>query len=56
MQEVRFLYQDIKLFPDRNGVKIINDRLFEDTSDLVLEYRLTYEGQQLYQAQKQEDV
>lgn len=56
MQEVRFLYQDIKLIPDRNGVKIINDRLFKDTSDLVLEYRLTFEGQKLYQAQKHVNI
>ena len=56
MQEVRFLYQDIKLIPDRNGVKIINDQLFEDTSDLVLEYRLMFEGKQLFHAQKQVNI
>jgi len=56
MQEVRYLYQDIKLIPDRYGVKIINDQLFKDTSDLILEYRLTHEGKQLYQAQKQVNI
>ncbi|WP_313892311.1 glycoside hydrolase family 2 TIM barrel-domain containing protein [Psychrobacillus sp.] len=56
MQEVRFLYQNIKLIPDRNGVEIINDQLFKDTSDLVLEYRLLFEGEQLFRAQKQVNI
>ncbi|SUI99614.1 Beta-galactosidase [Sporosarcina pasteurii] len=48
MQDIRFLYQDIKLYPDRNGVKIMNDRLFEGTDDVVLEYRLLSEGEPVY--------
>lgn len=52
MQEIRYLYQSIELVPDRNGVKIVNDQLFKDTSDLVLDYRLTHEGKEIYKAQQ----
>lgn len=33
-QEVKFLYQDLRLIPDACGVEIENRRLFTDTSDL----------------------
>lgn len=45
MQEVRFLYQNIKLQPDRNGVKIMNQNLFTNTSHFVLEYGVLLEGE-----------
>ena len=48
MQEVKYLYQNLKLTPDRNGVTIKNDNLFTDTSDYVLEYILFFEGKELY--------
>ncbi|MFC0300544.1 glycoside hydrolase family 2 TIM barrel-domain containing protein [Virgibacillus soli] len=51
-QEIRFLYQDIKLEPNRNGVKIINQRLFTDTSDLILKYCLLYEGEEVFSSEK----
>lgn len=37
MQEVKFLYSNVKLYPDKNGVKIKNDNLFIniDKYDLV---------------------
>lgn len=56
MQEVRFLYQDIKLKPDRNGVKVINNQLFADTSHLILEYRISHDGEEIYRVQKQVNV
>lgn len=34
--EVKFVYQQVKLFPDVKGVKVINKRLFESTADLIL--------------------
>lgn len=52
MQEVSFLYQDFKLEPDRHGVKINNNRLFTDTSDLVLEYQISFEGEEVFCSQK----
>ncbi|MCH1625038.1 glycoside hydrolase family 2 TIM barrel-domain containing protein [Ferdinandcohnia quinoae] len=48
MQEVKFLYQDIKLIPDRNGVTIRNEGLFSNTADYDLEYKLFHEGKELY--------
>jgi beta-galactosidase len=47
MQEVKFLYQNIKLFPDREGVKIVNGNLFADTSALELVYSLEREGHEV---------
>jgi beta-galactosidase len=48
MQEVKYLYQNIKLVPDRSGVTIDNDGLFTDTSSYDLEYILFLEGKELY--------
>ncbi|CAH1214473.1 glycoside hydrolase family 2 TIM barrel-domain containing protein [Paenibacillus sp. JJ-223] len=44
MQEVKFLYQNIKLFPDRGGVRIVNGNLFANTSQYALTYSLEREG------------
>ncbi|MBD2871604.1 glycoside hydrolase family 2 TIM barrel-domain containing protein [Paenibacillus arenilitoris] len=44
MQEVKFLYQNIKLITDRNGITVRNENLFADTSGLVLEYTLYRDG------------
>nr|WP_245629947.1 glycoside hydrolase family 2 TIM barrel-domain containing protein [Domibacillus robiginosus] len=44
MQEVKFLYQNIKLLPEKNEVKIQNQQLFLDTSGLELQYVLYHEG------------
>lgn len=44
MQEVKFLYQNIKLFPDRGGVRIVNGNLFANTSQYALTYSLEHEG------------
>ncbi|MEH7073096.1 glycoside hydrolase family 2 TIM barrel-domain containing protein [Neobacillus drentensis] len=48
MQEVKFLYQNFKLIPDRTGVTVKNESLFSSTADYVLEYSLSFEGQELY--------
>ncbi|MFX3635336.1 MAG: glycoside hydrolase family 2 TIM barrel-domain containing protein [Candidatus Pristimantibacillus sp.] len=47
MQEVKFLYQNIKLAVDRGGVKVINENLFEGTDAYNLEYVLRYEGEEI---------
>ncbi|MEH7375876.1 glycoside hydrolase family 2 TIM barrel-domain containing protein [Neobacillus drentensis] len=51
MQEVKYLYQNIKLSPDHTGVIIQNESLFVDTSDYDLEYTLYLEGKELYRNQ-----
>jgi len=47
-QEVKKLYQNLKLIADKNGVKVKNENLFIDTSDYVLEYSLDYNGKEIY--------
>ncbi|MBU3112914.1 glycoside hydrolase family 2 TIM barrel-domain containing protein [Clostridium lacusfryxellense] len=47
-QEVKKLYQNIKLITDRNGVKVKNENLFVDTSDYILEYSLDFNGKEIY--------
>lgn len=44
MQEVKFLYQNLKLTPDRSGVTIRNENLFEGTGDYELVYSLLHEA------------
>ncbi|WP_374717575.1 glycoside hydrolase family 2 TIM barrel-domain containing protein [Neobacillus sp.] len=48
MQEVKFLYQNFKLFPDQLGVTIKNESLFTNTADYECEYVLFHEGKELY--------
>lgn len=48
MQEVKYLYQNIKLTPDQDGVTIKNESLFSDTGDCDLEVILFREGKKLY--------
>jgi beta-galactosidase len=47
MQEVKFLYQNIKLEPTRSHIKVINENLFVNTDQYVLEYRLYHEGTEI---------
>ncbi|MEH7306785.1 glycoside hydrolase family 2 TIM barrel-domain containing protein [Neobacillus drentensis] len=56
MQEVKYLYQNLKLVPDRSGVTIQNESLFADTSDYDLEYILYLEGKELYRDQLEVNV
>ncbi|MFS0862670.1 glycoside hydrolase family 2 TIM barrel-domain containing protein [Fredinandcohnia sp. 179-A 10B2 NHS] len=53
MQEVKYLYQNLKLTPDQKGVLIVNDNLFIDTDDYTFEYALFHEGHEVYRASKQ---
>ncbi len=48
-QEVKYLYQDIRLIPDSKGVSIENRRLFTDTSDLEFVYTVLKDGEPVYQ-------
>lgn len=53
LQEVKFLYQNFKLVPDTKGVTIVNESLFEDTANYVLEYALFHEGKEIDRNQTQ---
>ncbi len=50
-QEVKYLYQDLRLVPDEKGVKIENRRLFENTSDCEFIYTVLRNGEPVYQKQ-----
>lgn len=43
-QEVKYLYQNIKLFPDKNGVTIKNNNLFINADKFDLYYKVEKEG------------
>ena len=44
MQEVKFLYQNVKLLPDRRGVRVVNQNLFVSTAAYQLRWSLLWEG------------
>ncbi|MBO1514041.1 glycoside hydrolase family 2 TIM barrel-domain containing protein [Metabacillus bambusae] len=56
MQEVKYLYQNIKLEADETGVTIKNKNLFKDTSDYELRYTLFLEGEEVYEKTLQVNV
>ncbi|MFB5678028.1 glycoside hydrolase family 2 TIM barrel-domain containing protein [Paenibacillus terreus] len=56
MQEVKFLYQNIKLFPDRSGVTVKNENLFTGTEAYDLVYSLLHEGREVYRGVVQPEV
>jgi beta-galactosidase len=56
LQEVKYLYQNVKLVPDKEGVSILNESLFTDTADFDLEYILYHEGREVYRTELQVSV
>lgn len=56
MQEVKYLYQNVKLLPSETGITIINDNLFADTSAYVLQINLLREGHEVYTARQELNV
>jgi beta-galactosidase len=56
MQEVKFLYQNIKLIPDRTGVKVINENLFSGTDAYDLVVKLLHEGREIFKKSLKADV
>jgi beta-galactosidase len=56
MQEVKFLYQNLKLTVDRDGVTVRNENLFADTSELDLVFVLSADGRELARRVAQVDV
>lgn len=50
-QEVKYLYQDLRLLPDEKGVKIENRRLFENTSGCEFIYTVLRNGEPVFQKQ-----
>ncbi|SDZ45407.1 beta-galactosidase [Evansella caseinilytica] len=53
MQEVKFLYQNVKLEVDEHGVTIVNNNLFVNTGDYALEYDLLFHGVVCYRSGQQ---
>ncbi|MCI9370435.1 MAG: DUF4981 domain-containing protein [Lachnospiraceae bacterium] len=51
--EVKFVYQQIKLEPDFQGVRIRNKRLFEDTKDLLLKIEVLKNGKVIKTLEKE---
>lgn len=43
--EVKFVYQQVKIQPDFQGIKLINKRLFENTGDLLLKVDVLRNGE-----------
>lgn len=56
MQEVKFLYQNLKLTVDRDGVTVRNENLFADTSELELAFVLSADGKELARRVEQVNV
>jgi len=48
MQEVKFLYQNVKIHPDRTGFLVVNDNLFTDTGGHVFEVVLRRDGEEIW--------
>ncbi|MGC6175626.1 glycoside hydrolase family 2 TIM barrel-domain containing protein [Lacrimispora sp. 38-1] len=48
-QEVKYLYQNLRLTPDENGVSIENRRLFVNTSDYEFVYTVLKNGDPIFQ-------
>lgn len=48
VQEVKCLYQSVKLIPDENGVLLKNRNLFASTCDYCLEYSLLCNGETVF--------
>ncbi|MCD1261771.1 DUF4981 domain-containing protein [Paenibacillus athensensis] len=47
LQEVKFVYQNFRLEPQQDSIRIVNDSLFTNGDGLLLEYRLLRDGREL---------
>ena len=56
MQEVKYLYQNFKLYPTENTVRIKNNSLFTSTSDFKLQWTLKKEGYPLLTGVEESNV
>lgn len=56
LQEVKFLYQNLKLQPERGGIRISNENLFAGTEGLELRYCLLHEGTEISAGQLEVQV
>lgn len=48
VQEVKAVYQSVRLYPERDGVTVKNDNLFVSTGDQELYVTLRYEGKPIW--------
>lgn len=44
MQEVKYLYQGVKILPERGGVRLVNRNLFAGVEEYALKYELLKDG------------
>ena len=56
MQEVKFIYQQLNLYPDFGGVRIKNRRLFKGTDDVSLKVQLLRDGQVCFETVLDVDI
>jgi beta-galactosidase len=56
MAEVKYLYQPVKILPERGGVRLINRNLFEDTSAYELCYALFKDGREIASGEAAQNV
>lgn len=54
--EVKALYQNLTLVPDRESIRIHNRNLFADTSEYVFLYQILLDGEVIYKASFSPDV
>ena len=47
MQEVKYLYQGVKILPEKGGVKLVNRNLFAGTDGYTLKYELLKDGRRI---------
>ncbi len=47
MQEVKYLYQPVKILPEAGGVRLVNRNLFTGTEEYVLRYSLLKDGKEI---------
>lgn len=56
LQEVKYLYQNIDIYPDVNEILLVNNNLFLDTSCFILFYKVLCEGECIYSHQVKPNV
>lgn len=54
--EVKALYSNVLLYPDENGVRIVNENLFMSTADYEFVYEVLYNGESIYKDSFRADV
>ncbi|MGL6113637.1 MAG: glycoside hydrolase family 2 TIM barrel-domain containing protein [Cetobacterium sp.] len=56
VQEIKYLFSDFKLYPDKNGVLIENNSLFTNTEEFLLKYKILKNGLEIYSETLEIDI